>query len=421
MTITRPAAALALFALAVAVCAVAAPAVNSLSDNDVVFDVEATVQGQATFAACSQVVDVLEQRGWRPAGARIRIQTNPFDATSPSADVVLRAGAATEDSAFDLAAALVGRQLGRALDPEVAGVLARTVAAHLSTPGCGRRAEWERQWFARLGSGDLLSTALPELLWRSGGDAAIREAARGTWPDSAYAALAALGVEPVKGLGEVAVAGLVNPEALGFRALAGAVVPAPAAAGMDVRFPETGLRLVALPGDANAVALQMLRSERGAAWVVVKYALTGSFDAVPLNPKGEVVVPLHGTSWAAIVAVGIGPDARVAVNSRALDDYPLRLKRWDFLAGEGEANLTWETQRHEGLRGFVVEALQAGADGRWSVLRRTLVPVAENGDASFGYAFVDGDTNGVSAFRLLALTSDGFLAEVGMFPLRNQP
>lgn len=420
MRTTRPVLALAGCALAAAVWAGAASGVTSFARSGVLFEVEATPQGQTTFAACSQVLDLLLQRGWRPAGARVRIQDNPFDATSPSADVVLGARTASEDSAFDLAAALVSRQLGRAQDPAVADALAQTVAAHLSAPGCSRRLQWERQWLARLGSGELLSTALPELLWRTGGDDAIREAAQGSWPESAYAALATRGVEqPLKALGEIAVAGFVNPDALGFHAGA-AALPA-AQAGLDVRFSETGLRLVALPGDANAVALQTVQSEGAAAWVAVKYALTGSFDAVALSPKTEVVVPLQGTTWAAILVVGIGPDAHVAINSRPLDEYPLRLKRWDFFAGEGAASLAWETQRHEGLRGFVVEALQTDASGRWSVRRRTMVPVAEDGESSFGYAFVDDDTKGVGAYRLLAVTSDGFLAEVGLFPLRNTP
>jgi hypothetical protein len=418
----RPAVALAGCLLGGALWASAGSPVNSFSRNDVLFEVEATPQGQATLAACSQVLDLLLQRGWRPGGTRVRIQDNPFDATSPSADVVLGTGAPSEDSAFDLAAALVVRQFGRALDPAVEDALAQTVAAHLSAPGCSRRLQWERQWLARLDGGDLLSTALPELLWRTGGDEAIREAAHGNWPGSAYAALAARGVEhPLKALGEVAVAGVVNPEALGFHAGAGAADLPAAQAALDVRFSGTGLRLVALPADANAVALQALQSEGAAAWVAVKYALTGSFDAVALNPKAEVVVPLRGTTWAAVLVVGIGPGAHLAINSRPLDEYPVRLKRWDFLAGEGAASLAWETQRHEGLRGFVVEALQTNAGGTWSVRRRTMVPVAEDGENSFGYAFVDDDTNGVGAYRLLALTSDGFLAEVGLFPLRNNP
>ena len=422
MRMMRPAVALAGCLLGGVLWAGAGSPVNSFSRNDVLFEVEATPQGRATFAACSQALEVLLQRGWRPAGARVRIQDNPFDATSPSADVVLGAGAPSEDSAFDLTAALVVRQFGRAQDPALGDALAQTVAAHLSAPGCSRRLQWERKWLARLDGGDLLSTALPELLWRTGGDEAIREAAHGSWPESAYAALAARGVEhPLKALGEVAVAGVVNPEALGFHAGVGAADLPAAQAGLDVRFSGTGLRLVALPADANAVALQTLGSEDAAAWVAVKYALTGSFDAVALSPKAEVVVPLRGTAWAAVLVVGIGPGAHVAINSRPLDEYPVRLKSWDFLAGEGAASLAWETQRHEGLRGFVVEALQADPGGKWSVRRRTMVPVAEDGESSFGYAFVDDDTNGVGAYRLLAVTSDGFLAEVGLFPLRNNP
>ena len=422
MRISRLAAAFVACVLGAAAVAGAASEVSSFSRNGVTFEVEATPQGQATFTACSQVLDLLLQRGWRPGGAHVRISANPFDATSPSADVVLGAGAPVEDSAFDLVAALVSRQFRRTLDPAMGDALAQEVAAHLSAPGCSRRTQWEDRWLARLAGGDVLSTALPELLWRTGEDQAIREAAQGSWPEAAYAALAGRGVDNLlRALGEVAVAGFVNPAALGFHAAVdGPAAPAPQA-GMDARFAATGLRLFALPADANAVALQILQNEGAAAWVAVKYGLTGSFDAVALNSKSEVVVPLRGTTWAAVVVVGVGPDARLAVNSRPVDEYPLRLKRWDFLAGEDAASLTWETQRHEGLRGFVVEALQAGANGGWSVRRRTLLPVAEEGDNSFGYAFVDDDTTGVSAYRLLAVTSDGFLAEVGLFPLRSSP
>jgi hypothetical protein len=423
MRITRVVAAGTVCALALAVPALAATAVNSYGLGGVVFEVEATPRGQATFAACSQALEVLLQRGWQPDAAHVRIQRDPYDATSPAADVVLGTAPEADDSAFELIAGLVGRQLGRTADPDVATLLARTVAANLSAPGCERRTDWERRWVAGLASGDLLTTALPELLWRTGGDGAVREAALGSWPESAYAALAARGVEhPLRRMGEVAVAGLVNPDALGFHSLAAAAAALPTPAqGLDVSFARTGLRLIALPADAGAVAVQTLASGHATGWAVVKYALTGSFDAVPLNPAAEVSVPLRGVEWAAVVAVGEGPDGRLALNCRPLADYPVRVSRWDFLAGEDSASLAWETQRQEGLQGFVVEALRTDARGGWSVLRRTMVPVAADRESSFGYAFVDEDTKGVGGYRLLALTADGFLAEVGMFPLHAEP
>ena len=423
MRITRVVVVGTVCALALSVPARAAIAVSSYGREGVVFEVEATPGAQATLAACSQALDLLLQRGWQPGTAHVRIQHDPYDATSPAADVVLGTAADTDDSAFEFTAELVERQLGRTADPAVAALLARTVAANLSAPGCTRRTNWERSWVARLASGDLLTTALPELLWRTGGDGAVRAAAQGSWPETAYAALAARGVEhPLRRMGEVAVAGLVNPGALGFHALCAAAGAPPAPAqGLDVSFTETGLRLLALPGDAAAVAVQTLATGRATGWVVVKYALTGSFDAVPLNPAAEVNVPLRGVEWAAVVAVGEGPDGRLALNCRPLADYPVRVNRWDFLAGEDNASLAWETQRQEGLKGFVVEALRTDARGGWSVMRRTMVPVAADGENSFGYTFVDGDTKGVGGYRLLALTADGFLAEVGMFPLHAEP
>ena len=410
-------------ALALSVPARAASALSSYGRGGVVFEVEATPGAQATFAACSQALDLLLQRGWQPGTAHIRIQHDPYDATSPAADVVLGTAADTDDSAFEFTVELVERQLAQTADPEVAAILARTVAANLSAPGCARRTEWEQSWAAHLASGDLLTTALPELLWRTGRDSAVRAAVLGSWPESAYAALAARGVEhPLRRMGEVAVAGLVNPDALGFHSLTTAdrALPTPAPQ-LDLSFAQTGLRLVALPGDTGAVAVQTLASGHATGWVVVKYALTGSFDAVQLNPAAEVNVPLRGVEWAAVVAVGEGPDGRLALNCRPLADYPVRVSRWDFLAGGDNASLAWETQRQEGLKGFVVEALRTDVRGGWSVMRRTMVPVAADGESSFGYTFVDGDTKGVGGYRLLALTADGFLAEVGMFPLHAEP
>ncbi len=391
--------------------------------RDVAFEVERTPRAQATFQACAQAVETLAQRGWRPGGVRVRIRDNPFDATAASADVDLGTAAQPEDSAFELVTAMVGRRLRHPVDPGVAGVLARTVAAHLTSPSCSRRAQWEASWLERLRHGDVLTTALPEALWRAGADAAIMAAADPDWPASAYAALAAGGSDnTLNAVGEVAVAGLVDPERLGFHT--GPAESAPATAPVDataVIFAEPGVRVMAMPVDTSAVGVQVIRNERTAAWVAVKYAFTGSFDAVPLSSVGEVMVPLRGTVWSGIVVVALDADARLSVSERPVGAYPVRVRSWDFLAGEGRANLAWETQGHEGLRGFVVEALEPVGGGMLAVRRRTLVPVAEDGENPFGYAFVDEDTGGIAAYRLLALSADGFLAEVGMFPIRDKP
>jgi hypothetical protein len=408
--------------LMAAPAAAAPPAVTS-QVREVAFEVEPSIPARASLAACAEIVKLLAQRGWETDALRVRIQANPFDATTSSADLVLDAGRPGESSAFALAVALVERQLKVSADPQVAHMLAETVAAHLSAPGTAARVEWERNWLDRLGRGQVLTTALPEVLWRSGADAAIRRASRGVWPESAFAALTALGTDdPLHAVGEVAVAGLLDPQVLGFqRPLVPEFAPAISQSDAEVRFQEAGMRIVKLPDDASAVAVVPVRSERVGAWVAVRYALTGAFDVVPLNARAEVTVPLRGVAWAGVIAVGLDSDARISLAVRTVSDYPVQIKRWDFEAGETDVTLTWETQRHEGLRAFVVEALANAPSGVWSVLKRTVVPVASEGDISFGYTYADEGTENAAAYRLLALTADGFLAEVGTFPLRGKP
>ncbi len=398
-------------------------AVLSERVRDVAFEVERTPRAQATYVMCAEVVRLLAQHGWNSEPVRVRIQDNPFDATASSADVLLGAGDASEDNAFVLAEALVERQLRRTTEPATARMLAQSVAAHLSAPSSASRLRWELGWLDRLGGGEVLTTALPELLWRTGGDAAMRRGGRGSWPDSAFEALTAFGVEnALREVGELAVAGLLDPQALGFhRPPVPEFAPAITQDDASVRFAGAGMRIVALPADANAVAVFPVQSERVGAWVAVRYALTGAFDVVPLNPRAEITVPLQGLAWAGVVVVGLEPDAYLSLAIRPVTDYPVQINRWDFLAGDRTVTLSWETQRHDGLRAFVVEALENTSPLAWNVLRRTILPVADNGESSFGYAFVDEDTDTVAAYRLLALTADGFLAEVGTFPLRGRP
>ena len=401
----------------------AAPPALAAQVRSVAFDIEPSASARASFAACAEVVTLLSQRGWETAAVRVRIQGNPFDATASSADLALDASQPAETSAFILAEALVERQLARTANPGVARMLAETVAAHLSPPGSAARVQWERSWLQRLASGQLLTTALPEVLWRAGADPAIRRASRGSWPDSALEALGALGVDnALHAVGEVAVAGLLDPRVLGFqRPALPEFAPAISQAEPDVRLSNAGLRIVKLPPDVSAVSVVPVESERVEAWVAVRYALTGAFDVVPLNGRTEVSVPMRGVAWAGVLVVGLEPDARLSLAVRALPDYPVQIKRWDFVAGETDVTLTWETQRHEALQAFVVEALAATPTGAWNVLRRTVVPVASDGESAFGYTFVDEETQNTAAYRLLALTADGFLAEVGTFPLRGRP
>lgn len=402
----------------------AEPLVRQLQQVEgVTFEADRTPRAHLALAACTQIVQLLAQHGWDARDARVRIQENPFDATSPAADVVLAAGQPGGDAAFLLAVALVERQTRRTVDPAVAHLLAQEVAAHLSPSDGNRRLRWEDAWQRRLSDGDVLSTALPELLWRTGGDAAIRSSARNDWPESAFEALAALGIEDLdRALGEVAVAGLLDPTVLGFhRPPAPDLAPAITGPEAKVRFDEAGMRIVSLADDVGAVGVLPLECEKAEAWVAVRYAVTGGFDVVPLSPRAEVTVPLRGAMWAGVIAVGSEPNARLSLAIRPVPDYPVQIKRWDFLASDRTVSLSWETQGTEGLRAFVVEALGRSDPASWSVVRRTVLPVGDPGESSCGYSFVDEEGGDVAAYRLLALTTDGFLAEMGSFPLRDNP
>jgi hypothetical protein len=421
--LARAAVGLSVALVVVTVQRTAAAAVVAQQIQDVAFDVESVPNAQSTFAACAQMVDLLAEHGWDVSGFRVRIQANRFDATSPAADLVLGTSGPSEDSAFILASALAERQLARSVGKPVARQLAQAVAAHLTPPDAPRRRRWEVAWQQRLAGGDVLTTALPELLWRTGGDAALRRSARADWPASAFDALTALGVEdPIRSLGELAVAGLLDPGALGFHP---PTVPELAStitlANPDVWFDGAGVRIVSLRDDSGAVAVLPLQSDGAEAWVAVRYALTDTFDVVPVNARAEVTVPLRGVAWAGVVVVGGAAGGHMSLGIRSVPDYPVQIKRWDFLANDRNVTLSWETLHEEGLQAFVVEALESGAAGSWKVVRRTILPVAEQDESQIAYTFVDEEHKDVAAYRLLALTADGFLAEVGCFPVNQHP
>ncbi|MFH1176639.1 MAG: hypothetical protein V1750_04455, partial [Acidobacteriota bacterium] len=203
----------------------------------------------ASLKACRQAVDTLADRGWELGPALVRIQIEPNDATRLPATLALRATDSPEENAFLLILSLVKSALVRAGDGVPADLFAAMVAAHLSPAGTPSRDEWEETWLNRLAGGDILTTASPELLWRTGADNAIRDAAgRDRWPASALEALRRAGLdEPAKAAGEVALAGLLEPELLGFGARA--VAPnAVAVSGesADVWLGRPGLRVLSL-------------------------------------------------------------------------------------------------------------------------------------------------------------------------------
>lgn len=374
----------------------------------------------SSMAACWEMAETLETRGWHIPPMRVLVQGDPFDATRAGADLVLSSRQSPEDSAAEFVRAVVARQLAAAADPEVALLLADLVAARLAPIGASAPREWEAGWVQRLSTGDVLSTALPLALWRLGGDAAVRSAAAGPWPERAYEVLIAGqdgSLEEI--LGEIALAGLLDPALLGF-GLPGAWAPALLLAdGKGPSFPpgQGMLRVFPVTSSSGAAGVSAWRLHRTAAWLVVRYGFADGYDVVPLTSPEEFGVPLQGVAWSAVFAVSPHPDAAMSFNIRTLEGFPLALERWDFRSDEDGATIWWETSTHQGLQAFLVEAVRIGQAGGPVVHRRTVIPVAENGSVRRGYCYTDGDPSDVEFFRLVAMTNRGLLAEVGTFPV----
>lgn len=409
------------FALLLSLPALAGGLPFAAEAGGVTFEVAGTPAAAATLAACQQVAEDLAHRGWQPRPLRVEIQAGRFDATS-AADLVLDSGAEPVDNAFELVRAMVAAALPRTAPPALVRLVAETVAAHSVPAGTPARTVWEAAWLRRLAEGDAATTALPELLWRSGADDAVRRVLDGGWPEAAFATLSRLGVADARSaLGEVVIAGLLRPAALGFTAAAPVLGrPAP---GDDRRLDLSpgllSLRIAPVDVSSHAVAARAARVAGGAVWALVRYTQDGGFDAVPLADGSEAVLPSGGVVWAGVAALGFEAGSRAIVDLLPREDFPILLERWDFQASEGAVVLTWETGRHEDLQGFVVETLVAGEGSGVTVRARSLVPVSDAESEGQSYTFVDEVARDVVGYRLVAVTGEGFLAEVGAFPLAS--
>lgn len=370
-------------------------------------------------AAVQAAARTVHARGWRTPGMVIRVLENPFDATVPGSDLALGSLEPVEEAFFRTVEALVRRDLGRVAPPSRASVAARLVAAHLSPPSTKWRRAWQESWLTALAGGEVMETALLETAWRVGGDDLLRAVTAVPWPEGALAVLAdRLEGDVLEAVSEVVLAGLFNPSALGFEA------PAPLLPGLQGRrFADGiggelgfGVHLLPLPVRASAEAVTVLRSQGMAVHAGVRYPFPGQYDVVRLREGEEVAVPLRGVSWAGVVVTNLSLRGALSLTARPLAEYPVALERWDFAASPENVVISWETRRHDGVLGFVVEAM-ARAGGSWQSLQRDFLPVADSGEDPFSYCYLQAGDDQVHLYRLLALTRDGFLAEIGTFPV----
>lgn len=384
---------------------------------------DGTAGGGEVAAVSVAAARLVQARGWRPPATVIRILDNPHDATAPSSDLALGAHWSTEDAFFLTVEALIRFELGRTAPPPRATTAARLVAAHLSPPGSSLRQAWESQWVASLARGELTETALLETVWRAGGDRLVRQVASRPWPEGLVKTLAEhLDGDPLEAVTEVVLAGLLDPARLGFR-VAPPPLPAPATAPLGCGFAGQvgfGVHFHSLPARAAGEGVLVLRRRGVSAHVVVRYPFPGQYDAARLADGEELAVPLRGVSWAGIVVTSLADGGALSLASRPLPEYPVALQQWDFTAGDGNVTISWETRTHEDLLGFVVEALARDGQRGWYALRRQFLPVAASGKLPFSYSFVEPGGGDAEMYRLAAVTSQGFLAELGVFPILSR-
>lgn len=405
------------------VAAVALPALGE-GRSEVVESVRIETDGSSgsedVAAACAAAARAVFARGWKTPAMVVRVLARPFDATAPASDLAVGSSEPVEDAFFRTVEALVRRDLGRVAPPSRAETAARLVAAHLSPRASGHRRIWEASWVAALAGGELTETALVEAAWRVGGDDMLRAVTLVPWPDGLISAIAEhFEGNPLNAVSEVVLAGLVDPSALGFEVDA-PVLPgqsggrtAQAVAGV----PGFGVHVFPLPVRASAEGVLLLRSRGLVAHAVARYPFPGQYDVARLAEGEEVAVPLRGVSWAGVVVTSLGHDGGLSLTSRPLPGYPVELERWDFAAGGGNVTISWETRSHEEVLGFVVEALSRQGEQGWHTLRRVFLPVAEGGSQPFSYSYAETGSEDAVVYRLTALTTHGFLAEVGTFPV----
>ncbi len=375
---------------------------------------------EEVLEACAAAVRAVQARGWKTPPMVVRVLQSPFDATTPASDLVLGADEPVADAFFRTVEVLVRRDLSRVAPATQSEEAARLVAAHLSPPGSGLRQAWQRQWVAALAEGELVEAALLETVWRLGSDALVRALTPRPWPEGLISGLREhLDGDPTEAVSQVVLAGLLDPRALGFEVEAPRLL-APGEGRTAQALAETvtpGVRLYPLPVRAAAEGVSLLRSRGVATHAVVRYPLTGQYDVIRLVEGEEVAVPVRGVSWAGVVVTSLEQGGRLSLTSRPLAEYPVVLERWDFAAGGGAVMIEWETRSHSDVLSFVVEGLGRAGEHGWRVLCQEFVPAAEDGSQPFSYSFLAAGGEDVQLYRLSALTSRGFLAEVSTFPV----
>lgn len=374
------------------------------------FQLEGGPQLLVQLAHADQTLEFLVQRGWDVRDLRVRLASNPYDATQPPADVVLPSALPLEDQFFLLVQGVVRKNLAESqLSAELAGL----VAAHMAPPASRLRQQWEAAFQAALWAGEIERTALLELLWRTSQEQGVRAAKS---LEDVWRMVAGDGdrVAMASALWEVALAALFAPEKLGWRVGPLAPAAAPTLAGDTVfRFVVPQVKWLQLPQEGDGVAVFPGRLAGSASRLVVFYE-DGRFDTLELEPGRETKVSFWGVKAVLLGVLSLPGEAQVSFSLRQLRDYPVRLGAFDLVSDGDSWQLSWEVESQEEVDAFVVEVWAAGEEGG-KVLDRQLIPTAGFGPALL--AWTSEAWPQASQVRVYALTQQGVLARLFTSPV----
>ncbi len=161
--------------------------------------------------------------------------------------------------------------------------------------------------------------------------------------------------------------------------------------GVELALPETGFRA------GRAVVFY-----RGDA---------GDFDTVPVRPGEIRLLPGSATSGVHVVlADGDGSD--VVLRLKRVPEYPAAVAASGAEWRGGAVEVAWSTAQHRDLLAWVVERREETPEGEGLSAVETL-PAATESPEPTAYLFVDREARPGARYlyRILALTTDGFLAE----------
>jgi hypothetical protein len=161
--------------------------------------------------------------------------------------------------------------------------------------------------------------------------------------------------------------------------------------GVEIALPETGFR--------SARAVLFYRGD------------AGELDAMPVRPGETRLLPASATSGVHVVlADGDGSD--VVFRLRRVPEYPATLVASSAEWRGGAVEVAWSTAQHRDLLAWVIERREETPEGEGPPVVETLPAATASPDVT-GYLFVDREARAGARYRyrVLALTTDGFLAE----------